>query len=334
MSMLAKAVSTSRADFRFSSARYGYLIGQLPVDSLGRPGSMPFPTTEENFEDRFYMCIEKGAFHFQRAVTTLRMRKGSRLRTMSFVDMVRHPYLLTTLVSLAEKFYKDKRILATTKFQKAALMNDATRDVDAKLQEAELFAEDYEKDAIQWNHVSLTTAHEEKVSQLTSEPELVKNLTQLRTDQLHPLHRLLIMCMDACSVTEPAFVVNAERVVWNVPTDCPFMALKIHLGGSLFSAVTQQMIELEKLIKVSVPEMSIQGQACEAAFQWVLEQRERSVFFVLMVEAAYYLSFSMSGMGNARPALINLMKTNHAQALCCLSFLLNPDFNFRQILAL
>ena len=323
--------SASENKITFSSRVYGHLTGQLPTN--GQDNSS-VPTTEENFEDRVFMCLNDGSFAVERALMVYKSSPQRSLRKLSLLVILANITLMSLFVELTVSIFVELRLNSGTRFTTVVMMQDfeATRkhqiNTAASIASAPLGGiEDGSLNGVQQtldyykqNGEYVKTCGQTHDKPLT-EAE-VEQYKKLQTSPMPRLHHMLRMSMDAALVDEDALMFKkyadgTPQHVWDIPVDVPPDSLLFHIRGPLAQALLFVLMHtLAVGTAVRKATLTAKYSNVTECLAWVLDGRMRTVFFVNMVASHYHSQLAASKAISVRSELISRMRQTFNDLTC------------------
>jgi len=354
------AAATHNA-IRFSARRYGFLVGQLRVPSRApRVLAPPTPTSADNFEERLFLCMSRGAFSVERALVVYRTSGSRKLAALTLLAIADNFELCGAFARFVASIVYEISLWVGAQLTQKKLLRDfeytRQRELDAVLHiplsprralpapaasssfllgPAPAASSASSRDAV----LEAVTVRVLEDADRMSLAEMY-HFEALQTRALAPLHRLLRLCMSATLTPEQQFVESRlsedpDVHVWDLPADTPASALPLHLKGALLDAVTRTLLYLQQIAEAAGPtdvSRRLRGSA-DAVLEWLLEDRTRAVYFSNLAAFQLHCDNAVSRTTNVQDFVLQYMRAGHVQLACQFARLVNPQADVRPWLA-
>jgi hypothetical protein len=321
--------SASDSNVVFSVKRYGYVTGQLPASQ----DTVASPTTEENLEDRIFVCFHKGSYCIERAMVFL--RTSMHLQSITLLQILRDQRLLSEFVSLCVAIHTLVRYNLGQRVYKKVLVD--ALDVQCSQHMTNMKA--YVTNAALPNDIPQGTLEPFHFATLSSDviktSEEANHYRSMHDRPLAPLHRLLRLCMHATATSEDDFlsksVLAAQLFVWDVNVDTPPEALAFQLTGKLLHILLECVTTIQNVnqavfrskARALVDEFS----NADAALKWILDSKTRIVLFADLVASELCVKNGLLKTTTLTVEMLNRLRANSTTIVSYFARQMAPKFD-------
>jgi len=332
----ARHLHTASSDrMQFSTRRYGYITGQLPMmSSDSKRKKEPIPTDEKTVESRLLMCLKTGAYCVERAVVVFQTF-GDSLKNVTLLSILQHNQLMNILVDLAVTIFEENTCNAGLKYTQRYVFNDIPNTQLNLVKLASAVIKQHIKDSPseesmqpiqQTLHVIKPNQSNSRIIQINTQTKVEDQMTDEEIDHyklisvrqtLHPLHRFLRLCLDGAFIKEKEFTINSfsggmQQYVWDIPEDVKLDCLTLHANKPVTTCIvqcTQQILNLQQLLnKQGKSKVSFKGE--QDAFEWLLTDNIRLVLFANLVLCTTFDAMTKSRSTNVQKRVLNRLRNS------------------------
>jgi hypothetical protein len=318
----------------FSVKRYGYVTGQLPSTQ----DNTASPTTEENLEDRIFVCFHKGSYCIERALVFLRTSK--QLASITMHQILRHQRLLSEFVSLCIAVHTLVRYNLGQRVYKKPLVNALDVQCSQSLANMIVYvANEAVPPALASDDIPAGTLQPFHFVTLSGDfiatNEEANHYRSMYDRPLAPLHRLLRLCMDATATKEDDFLakstLSAQLFVWDVNTDTPPEALAFQLTGKLLQILLECVTTIQNInqavFRSKTRALVDSFSNADSAMKWILESKTRIVLFADLVASELCVKNGLLKTTSLTVEMLNRLRANSTTLISYFAKQMSPKFD-------